>query len=108
MQTMFEAYLAGMALTARARELLCKALEGRAIALRECERPGSRPARWAIRELFERWGHGERLGRRLGREIYGCYSELLELGLPQDRALELTKSLIEGLARRSRSRLGLS
>ncbi len=105
---MIEAYLAGVLVTDRERELLCKAVEGRGIALREEPKEG--PRRCAILELFEGLKHGERLGRQLGREIYGYYSELLELGLPQDRALELTRSLIAGLARQrhghSRSGLG--
>ena len=97
MMTMIEAYLAGMPVTDRERELLRRAVEGRRIAL--WEEPKERLSRCAITELFEGLRRGERLGlgRQLGREIYGYYSELLELGLPQDRALELTRSLIMGL-----------
>ncbi|MGQ9602398.1 MAG: hypothetical protein ACUVQU_06865 [Candidatus Bipolaricaulia bacterium] len=101
MWTMIETYLSGMALTDRARELLRKGVEGRRIALWD-------EPRCTILALLKGLKRGERLGQRLGREIYEYYCELLELGLPQDRALELTKSLIEGLARgaprRGRSR----
>jgi len=103
MITLIEAYLAGMPVTDREQELLRKAIEGRGIAL--WEEPRERVSRCAIIELFEGLKRGERLGRQLGREIYGYYSELLELGLPQDRALELTRSLILGLARQGRNRL---
>lgn len=105
---MIEAYLAGMPMTDRARELLRKAVEGQRIAL--WEEPKERLCRCVLSELLVGLRRGERLGRRLGQEIYSCYSELLDLGLSQDQALELTKSLIEGLARQrhGRSRLGLS
>jgi hypothetical protein len=104
---MIENYLAGMLMTDRARELLRKAIEGRGIAL--WERPEERSRRCPAFELLEGLRRGKRLGRRLSQEIYACYSELLKIGFSQDQALELTKSLIEGLAhyRRERSRPGL-
>lgn len=58
-------------------------------------------AQWrlaAFKSLQDR-EEAERLGHQLGRMIYCCYSELLDRGLPQDRALELTRGLIGQLAR---------
>jgi len=106
MQTMFNPYLAGRLAQERYRELLRQAAEERRTrsGMNGDEKP---EMSIDLAKSLEERAAAERLGRELGRIIYCCYSELLDRGLPQERALELTKGLIGKLSHSGRrSRLG--
>lgn len=102
MQTMLEQELAGRAARERYRELARQVEEERQLRVTEdgkgCRSSGQLVTLDLVKSIQCR-EEAERLGRQLGQVIYCCYSELLALGLPQERALELTKGLLGQLAR---------
>jgi len=96
MQTVFDLYLSGRLAQDRHRQLLRQAEEER--RARKGEGNGKPEMPLDLAKSLQERAAAERLGRQLGRIIYCCYSELLDRGLPQERAIELTKDLIGQLA----------
>jgi hypothetical protein len=107
MQTMFDADLAGRVAKAHYRELLRQADGERRARVREKRNGEKGPGllgAFTLRKLAKHREVAERHGHQLGQMIYCCYSELLDCGLSQGEALELTKSLIGRLDRNGQSR----
>ncbi len=117
MQTMFDVYLAGKLAQVHYGELLPRAEEERTARMARASGGGRRESgkkhvAFNLRESRKSHEEAESLGLQLGRLIYCCYSELLDQGLPKERALELIKELAAQLGRSNhdscRSEVGLN